>query len=138
MGLERIHVQMEWDVHLPANKRTLSEPLRRKRISKLLQLQGNRMRQLMMVLTSHGNFGSHCKVMSRRVNDTFKKCHLGVEQREHILEICPVYYRLRQDILLSCIGRLNHLVLTHKLNRLARFLDESGRLSQLQNTHWGH
>ena len=54
-----------------------------------------------------------------------------MESREHIVEICPAYDRLRQEVLFSNIGSLDHLVSTQKFNQLARFLNETGRLSEL-------
>ena len=86
---------------------------------------------VLQVLTGHGNFGTHLKLTGQWNNDTCKKCHLEAESREHIVEICPAYHGLRQDVLLSNIGSLHHQVTTQKLNRLARSLHESGRLSEL-------
>ena len=116
LGLEHVHSQMGWDVHLPVNRRTFPEPSRQKGTSKLLQLPRYKISLVLQVLTGHGNFGSHLK-LTGRWNDTCKKCHLGVESREHIVEIYPAYYRLRQEVLLSNIGSLHHLVSTQRFNR---------------------
>ena len=112
-------------------KELFQNPLNRKGTSELLQLTRHKMRLVLQVLTGHENFGTHLKLTGRCNNDTCKKYHLGVESREHIEEICPAYHGLTQDVLLSNIGSLHHLVTTQKFNRLARILHESGRLSEL-------
>ena len=75
-------------------KELFQNPLDRKGASKLLQLPRYKMRLVLQVLTGHGNFGTHLKLMGRWNNDTCKKCQLGVESREHIVEICPAYHGL--------------------------------------------
>ena len=112
-------------------KELFQKPLDRKGTSKRLQLTRHKMRLVLQELTCHGKLGIHLKLMGQWNNDTCKKCHLGVESREYIVEICPAYHGVRQDVLLSNIGSLQHLVTTQKLNRLARFLHESGRLSEV-------
>jgi ribonuclease HI len=132
--LEKV-THTEW-VNLTTCRMTrllFAAPIIRKGTAKLLTLARSKLRLVLQVITGHGNFGSHLKNTGRVADGTCKRCNLGEETREHIVEDCPCYMRSRMWELGDHRPDLLSIVQALKFGQLAEFLVASGRLEDYES-----
>ena len=110
-------------------KELFPAPVTQRVSRKLLDLSRSKLRLVLQVLTGHGNFGIHLKAIGKRDDATCRKCDLGEETREHIVEDCPLYLRHRMSVLCEIQPSLHSIVQSCKFNMLADFLMACGRLT---------
>jgi hypothetical protein len=95
----------------------------------LMNLGRRSLRQVLTILTGHGNIARHLFRMGLKETPSCPECGQGEETPEHHISSCPVFFRQRMKI-------LGHPVIhqgdwtTIKLQKIAKFLEETGRLSK--------
>ena len=98
----------------------------------LLKLDRNRLRQVLQVLTGHGNLAKHRHKMGKVQSPICPKCQEAVDTPQHYVGECPAYIMTR----ISQFGyykiELADLVKNDRIFKLANFVQKTKRLEEYQ------
>ena len=98
----------------------------------LLKLDRNRLRQVLQVLTGHGNLAKHRHRMGKVQSPICPKCQEAVDTPQHYVGECPAYIMTR----ISQFGyykiELADLVKNDRIFKLANFVQKTKRLEEYQ------
>ena len=98
----------------------------------LLRLNRNRLRQVLQVLTGHGNLAKHRYKMGKVQSPICPKCQEAVDTPQHYVGECPAYLTTR----ISQFGyhkvELADLVKNDRIFKLANFVQRTKRLEEFQ------
>ena len=94
----------------------------------LLRLDRLGLRHVIQVLTGHCNLAKHRHITGHVVSPDCPMCGLGVETPQHLVESCPIYYRLRDKHLKGTLTELKEIASDYKWINLSKFLRATSRL----------
>ena len=96
----------------------------------LLKLSRNRLRQVLQVLTGHGNLAKHRHKMGKAQSPLCPKCQEAEDTPQHYVGECPAYLQSR----ISYFGyhkiELSDLVKNDRIFKLANFVHKTKRLEE--------
>merc|ERR1712215_585788 len=96
----------------------------------LLKLSRNRLRQVLQVLTGHGNLAKHRHKMGKAQSPLCPKCQEAEDTPQHYVGECPAYLQSR----ISYFGyhkiELSDLVKIDRIFKLANFVHKTKRLEE--------
>ena len=96
----------------------------------LLKLSRNRLRQVLQILTGHGNLAKHRHKMGKVQSPLCPKCQEAEDTPQHYVGECPAYLQTR----ISHFGyhkiELTDLVKNNRIFKLASFVQKTKRLEE--------
>ena len=100
---------------------------------KMLTLSRLDMRHVIQIITGHCNLARHRRITGQSDSPICPLCGLEEETPVHLVEICPVFQKQRQNCLDGVITSLAEIVGAGRWKDLTNFLDSTGRLEDFSH-----
>ena len=94
----------------------------------LLSLRRSELRNILQMITGHGNIAQYRHAMGKTDNPICPFCETGPETPRHLVETCPVFSAMRVRFLDGVATDLQEIIRSFRWSHLASFLEATGRL----------
>jgi ribonuclease HI len=103
----------------------------------VLSRSRNTLRQIIQLITGHGNMARHLKLMGLSNSEMCPKCKEEPETPNHYVGVCPFYRDQRKRVFGSARVSIKEQLAKKNLGKLAEYLRITGRLTELPKTEEG-